>query len=112
MALKIIHAEDSKDMDKIEETFSENKFKVLSKENHYVLMKRKRYGNTVIQLGLLFFALFFFAPIIIINVVYFAYSFLARSPTVLITVETKGEDGTPLEFNTIDEVLEEGNSIL
>lgn len=112
MALKIIKAKDSKDMDEIEKKFSENKFKVLSKENHYVLMKRKRYGNTVIQLGLLFFALFFFAPIIIINVVYFAYSFLVKSPTVLITVETKGEDGSPLQFNTIEEVLEEGNSIL
>lgn len=112
MELKIVKAKDSNDMDEIEKKFSENKFKVISKEQSYVLMKRRRYGNTVIQLGLLFFALFFFSPIIIINVVYFAYSFLVKSPIVLITTETKGENGSPLQFNTIEEVLEEGNSIL
>lgn len=112
MGLKIIHAKNSKEMGAIEKEFKENKFKEVSREDNYVLMKRKRYGNRVIQLGLLFFALFFFAPIIIINVVYFGYSFIARSPTVLITTETVGKDGEPLEFNTVDEVLEEGNAIL
>lgn len=112
MDIDIIHAKDSKEINLIESQFSENKFKVMSKENNYVLMKRKRYGNTVIQLGLLFFALFLFAPIIIINVVYFTYSYLFKSPIVLITTEEEGDDGEPLEFTSIEKVLDKANAIL
>lgn len=117
MALKIIHAKSNNDIGHIEEELAKNKFKVVSKEDHYVLMKRKRYGNPVIQLGLLALALFIvpipYAYILVIAVVaYFSYSYLARSPNVLVTTETRDVDGNPLKYDTLEEVLEEGNAVL
>ncbi len=117
MELKIIYAKNKEDMETIEGKLTENKFKKLSSENNYILMKKRRYGNIVIQLGLLIFALFL-VPIpyayifIFIIVIYFSYSYLIRSPNVLITTETKDVNGQNLEFSTIDEVLELGNAIL
>ncbi|MDO5848917.1 MAG: hypothetical protein Q4P18_05240 [Methanobrevibacter sp.] len=117
MALRIIHAKNKQDMEDIEKELSSNKFKVRARESHYVLMKKKRYGNPIIQLGLLALALFIvpvpYAYILVMIVVaYFSYSFLVKSPNVLVTTDSKDKEGNPLEFNTIDEVLEEGNSIL
>ncbi|MCF0226617.1 MAG: hypothetical protein HUK28_04800 [Methanobrevibacter sp.] len=112
MDLLILKAKNKKDMENIKRELAKNKFKVQSSEDNFILMKKRRYGNTIIQLGVLFLALFFFAPLLIVNVVYFAYSYLIRSPVVLITTETKDKEGENLQFNTNDEVLEIANAML
>lgn len=110
--LFILKAVDSKNMESIASDLQENKFKVLQSDNKFILMRKKRYGNTVIQLGCLFFALFFFYPLILVNLVYFTYSLLWNSPNVLITTEKKDAEGNNLEYNTIEEVLEKANAVL
>ena len=111
MDLFILKAKDSKDLDRISNELSENKFNVIQEESHFKLMKRKRYGNYYVHILFLIIGLFFAFPALIVNVVYFAYSYLWASPHVLITTETKTESGEDLGFNTMDEVLEKANKL-
>ena len=112
MALYILPAKDSEDMDKLSKELSEKKFKILENEDNYILMKKRRYGNILIHIVCLLIALQFIGIVIFINVVYFAYSFIWASPNVLITTETVGDDGKALEFSDMDEILNKANSIL
>ena len=111
MDLFILKAKDSKELDRISNELSENKFKVIQEESHFKLMKRKRYGNYYVHILFLIIGLFFAFPALIVNVVYFAYSYLWASPHVLLTTETKTESGEDLGFNTMDEVLEKANKL-
>ena len=111
MKLFILKADNSKEMNNISEELAQEKFKITQQENHYILMKKKRYGNYAAHMFFLFIGLFLFMPMLIANVVYLAYSLLWTSPNVLITTETKAESGDALEFNTIDEVLEKANAM-
>jgi len=112
MSLFILKANDSEDMDRISAELLENKFKTIEKQDNFILMKRRRYGNVLIHVVCLIVALMFFSVAIFINVIYFTYSFLWASPNVLITTETKGEDGEDLQFNTMDEVMMKATAIL
>ena len=109
MKLFILKADNSRQMNEISEELSENKFKKIQEEGHYILMKKNRYGNYYVHILFLMIGLFFFYLALLVNVVYFTYSYLWTSPNVLITTETKAEDGQPLEYNTMDEVLEAAN---
>lgn len=111
MKLFILKADNSKEMNNISEELAQEKFKITQQENHYILMKKKRYGNYAAHMFFLFIGLFLFMPMFIANVAYLAYSLLWTSPNVLITTETKAESGDALEFNTIDEVLEKANAM-
>ena len=112
MALYILSADNSKEMDEISEELSHHKLKKKKKEDNYILMKKRRYGNLLIHAICLVTALFFIGIVIFINVAYFAYSFLWASPNVLITTETVGDDGKPLEFSNMDEILMKATAIL
>ena len=112
MSLFILKADDSKDMEKISMELSENKFKTIEKQDNFILMKRRRYGNVLIHVVCLIIALMFLSVAIFINVIYFTYSFLWASPNVLITTETKWDDGEELQFNTMDEVMMKATAIL
>jgi hypothetical protein len=112
MSLYILKADNSKDMEKISDELSQNKFKVIEKEDNYILMKKRRYGNLLIHAVCLILALSVIGILIFVNVAYFAYSFIWASPNVLITTETVGDDGNPLEFSNMDEVLEKATAIL
>ena len=112
MSLYILSADNSKEMEKISEELSQNKFKTLEKQDNYILMKKRRYGNLLIHAVCLIIALSFIGIVIFINVVYFAYSFLWASPNVLITTETVGDDGEPLKFSNMDEIMKKANAIL
>ncbi|MDO5810360.1 hypothetical protein [uncultured Methanobrevibacter sp.] len=112
MSLFILKANDSEDMDRISAELLENKFKTIEKQDNFILMKRRRYGNVLIHVVCLIVALMFLSVAIFINVIYFTYSFLWASPNVLITTETKGEDGEDLQFNTMDEVMMKATAIL
>ena len=112
MKLFILHADNSKEMEKIASDLSEKKFKAFEKDEKYILMRKRRYGNLLIQAVLLILALSVSAVFIFANVVYFTYSYLLASPHVLITTENVGEDGEKLEFNSMDEVLNQANAIL
>lgn len=112
MSLFILKANNSEDMDRISAELLENKFKTIEKQDNFILMKRRRYGNVLIHVVCLIVALMFLSVAIFINVIYFTYSFLWASPNVLITTETKGEDGEDLQFNTMDEVMMKATAIL
>ncbi|WP_462316551.1 hypothetical protein [Methanobrevibacter sp.] len=99
-------------MDEISEELSQHKFKTIEKEDNYILMKKRRYGNLLIHAVCLVIALGFVGIVIFVNVAYFAYSFLWASPNVLITTETVGDDGEPLEFSNMDEILKKATAIL
>ena len=112
MNLYILGADNSKEMDQISEELSLKKFKIIEESNEFILMKRRRFGNPLIHAVCLVIALGFVGVVIFINVAYFAYSFLWASPNVLITTETVGDDGTPLEFSNMDEILKKATFIL
>ena len=111
MELFILKADNSKEMNKISEELSEHKFKKIEEENNFILMKKKRYGNYYVHILFLVIGLFFLYWALIVNVVYFTYSYLWASPHVLITTEVKSSEGDDLEFNTMDEVLEKSNKL-
>ena len=75
-------------------------------------MRKRRYGNILIQIVCLILALSVSWVFLIINIVYFSYSFLWASPNVLITTEKVSEEGEPLEFSNMDEILNKANAIL
>ena len=112
MSLYILSAKNPKEMDKISEELSQNKFKLLEKEDNYILMKKRRYGNILIHIVCLIIALQFIGIVLFVNVVYFAYSFIWASPNVLITTETLSEEGEPLEFSNMDEILKKATALL
>ena len=111
MDLFILKADNSNEMNKISEELSETKFKKIQEEEHFILMKKKRYGNYYVHILFLMIGLFFSYLALLVNLVYFTYSYLWASPHVLITTETKAENGEDLEFNTIDQVLEKANKL-
>lgn len=112
MDLLILEAKNSDELNKISDELALKKFKTIEQDNHYILKKKKRYGNILIHVVVLLIALFYFAPAILINLTYFTYSYLWASPFVLITIETKAETGDDLIFNTMEEVLKKANAIL
>lgn len=112
MSLFILKADNSKQMDEISDELSQKKFKVVEKQDNYILMKKRRYGNLLIHAVCLIVALSFIGIVIFINVVYFAYSFLWASPNVLITTETVSDEGEPLEFSDMDEILNEATRLI
>lgn len=112
MKLLILPADNSKEMESICEELSQKKFKIIDQDKNFILMKKKRYGNILIQVVVLILALSASWLFLIINIAYFTYSYLWASPNVLITTEKVSEDGEPLEFNNMDEVLNKANAIL
>ena len=112
MALYILHADNSKEMKNISEELSQKKFKLIEKEDNYILMKKRRYGNILIHVICLIIALSALGLVLFVNVVYFTYSFLWASPNVLITTETTDEEGNPLKYSNMEEILNKANAII
>lgn len=112
MVLYILKADNQKQMDDLSEELSQYKFKTQDKQDNFILMKKRRYGNILIHVVCLLIALQFLSLVIFINVVYFTYSFIWASPNVLITTETVDDEGNPLEFNDMDEILKKATSLI
>lgn len=112
MKLYILSADNSRDMENISQELSQKKFKVAEEDSDFILMIRRRFGNILIHAVCLIIALGYFAPFLFINVAYFTYSYLWASPHVLITTEKVDDEGNPLEFSSMDEVLKKATSIL
>lgn len=112
MKLFILSADNSEEMEEISKQLSENKFKTIESDENYILMKKRRYGNILIQIVCLLFALLFSAIFIFINLAYFTYSYLWASPNVLITTEKVAENCEKLEFDSMDDVLRKANATL
>ena len=112
MKLFILSADSSEQIKKISEKLSEKKFIMIESEDNFALMKKRRYGNLLIQVVCLILALQVSMLFLFINLAYFAYSYLWASPHVLITTEKVGEDGEKLEFDSMDDVLNKANAIL
>ena len=111
MDLFILKADSSKEMNEITDELSQQKFKKIQEESHFILMKKNRYGNYYVHILFLMIGLFFIYLALLVNVVYFTYSYLWASPHVLVTTEVKSEGGENLKFNTMDEVLEKANKL-
>ncbi len=112
MKLFILSGDSSDEIKKISEELSEKKFIMIESEDNFALMKKRRYGNLLIQVVCLILALQVSMLFLFINLAYFAYSYLWASPHVLITTEKVGEDGEKLEFDSMDDVLNKANAIL
>ena len=112
MDLFILSADNSDELIKIAEDLSQKKFKAIDKDENFILMRKRRYGNVLIQVIFLLLALSVSVIFLFVNVGYFTYSYLWASPHVLITTEKVGENGEKLEFNSMDEVLNKANAIL
>ena len=112
MKLYLLKADNSKDMENIANELSLKKFKLIDEDEKFKLMRKGRYGNILIQVVSLLLALQVSWVFLIINVAYFTYSYLWASPHVLITTEKVDDEGNPLEFSDMDEVLNKANAIL
>lgn len=112
MELFILGADNSAQMDEISEELSQHKFKTVDQQDNFILMRKRRYGNILIHVVCLLIALQFLSIMIFVNVIYFTYSFLWASPNVLITTETVDDEGNPLKFNDMDEILKQATRII
>ena len=112
MDLFILSADNSDEMVDIAEELSQKKFKAIEKDEQFILMRKRRYGNILIQVVFIILALQVSALFLFVNVIYFTYSYLWASPHVLITTEKVGEDGEKLEFNTMEELMKKANAML
>lgn len=112
MKLYLLKADNSKEMDDIADELSLKKFKLIEEDDKFKLMRKRRYGNILIQVVALLLALQVSWLFLIVNVAYFTYSYLWASPHVLITTEKVDDEGNPLEFSDMDEVLNKANAIL
>ena len=112
MKLYILGADSSGDMESISQELSLKKFRLVDEDEKFILMSKRRFGNLLIHAVCLVIALGYFAPLLFVNVAYFTYSYLWASPHVLITTEKVDDDGNPLEFSSMDEVLNKANAIL
>lgn len=112
MGLFILSADNFDEMGEISAELSKNKFKIVEQDDSFILMIRRRYGNPLIHAICLVIALFTFSLIIFVNVAYFMYSYIWASPSVLITTERVSDEGEPLDFNTMEEVLDKATAIL
>ena len=112
MDLFILEANSAGEMEDLANQLAENKFVLVEKGEEFFLMKKRRFGNPLIHAVSLILALMYFYPFILLNLVYFIYSYLWASPHVLITTEKKTEDGDDLKFNTMDEIFKKANAIL
>lgn len=99
-------------MDDIAGELSLKKFKLIDEDDRFKLMRKRRYGNILVQIVSLLLALQVSWVFLILNVAYFTYSYLWASPHVLITTEKVDDEGNPLEFSDMDEVLNKANAIL
>ena len=99
-------------MEDIATELSLKKFKLIDEDDRFKLMRKRRYGNILIQIVSLLLALQVSWLFLIINVAYFTYSYLWASPHVLITTEKVDDEGNPLEFSDMDEVLNKANAML
>lgn len=112
MKLYILKADNSKEMGDIAGELSLKKFKLIDEDDRFKLMRKRRYGNILVQIVSLLLALQVSWIFLILNVAYFTYSYLWASPHVLITTEKVDDEGNPLEFSDMDEVLNKANAIL
>ncbi|MDO5823004.1 hypothetical protein [Methanobrevibacter sp.] len=112
MKFYILSADNPKEMDKIFEELALKKFKSIQNDEDYILMRKRRYGNILIQVVCLILALQVSVIFLAINVAYFTYSYLWASPHVLITTQKVDDEGNPLEFSQMDDVLNQANAIL
>lgn len=112
MGLFILSADNFNEMGEISEELSKKKFKIVEQDDDFILMIKRRYGNPLIHAICLIIALFSFSLIIFVNVAYFMYSYIWASPNVLITTQKVSDEGEPLKFNTMEEVLDKANAIL
>ena len=112
MKLYILKADNSKEMDDIAGELSLKKFKLIDEDDRFRLMRKRRYGNILVQIVSLLLALQVSWVFLILNVAYFTYSYLWASRHVLITTEKVDDEGNPLEFSDMDEVLNKANAIL
>lgn len=112
MDLLILSADNSKEMKKISKELSQKKFKLVDEDKTYILMRKRRYGNLLIHAVCLIIALSSISVLIFVNVGYFMYSYIWASPNVLITTEKVSDEGEPLEFSEMDDVLNKANAIL
>ena len=111
-SLFILSADSPKEMESIAEELSGKKFKLVEQEDNFILMRKRRYGTLLIHAVCLIIALSAFSLLIFINVVYFMYSYIWASPNVLITTEKVSDEGEPLEFSSMDEVLNKANALI
>ena len=112
MDLFILSADNSKAMNKLANELSQKKFKTIEEDKEYILMRKRRFGNLLIHAVSLILALSVSSIFILINLVYFIYSYLWASPHLLITTEKVDEECNPLEFSEMDEILNKANAIL
>lgn len=104
MMPKFIFAKNQSEMYKTADLLEEKKYKVKSEDKNYILLRKNAYGNILIHIAIILIALFYFNYIIIITILYFLYNFYKNSVVILITTESKDEDGNPLDFIKLEDL--------
>ncbi|KZX10297.1 hypothetical protein [Methanobrevibacter filiformis] len=104
MKLKIIKAENQSEIGDLTQKFLDNKFKIVSEDDSFILFKKVRYGDIKVHILCIILALSVTQPFVILNVIYFGYNVFKRSEAVLITTETLDSNGNHLEFSNLDDI--------
>ncbi|MDR2873452.1 MAG: hypothetical protein LBV42_01695 [Methanobrevibacter sp.] len=125
----ILKANSNEEISKISQPFLEKKFKEISKGDSHIILKKRNFGSPIIHICFLLLILFgdisFFENLPFLNsfqssppkynifvtyifcffyVAYIIFNLFTKTKVILITTETRDEDGNPIKFNNIDEV--------
>jgi len=104
MKPKIVHAKNYEVMCELADLFIESKFKIKSRGDNYILLRKLNYGNYFLHALFIIIALFIDNRAILVNVFIFGYSLFQKSNNILITTEKIDDKGNPLEFDDVGSI--------
>lgn len=104
----ILKAKDFDDMESTAKPFIDNGYRIISSDAKHIIAKKRNFGNWyfhVLFLGLILFIVGYNSWLLyllcILYIGYFLFYLFKRSKIVLITTESKDENGNPVEFDDI-----------
>lgn len=100
----VLHVKNNEDMEELSEILKKSKYSINHREQNYILLKKKNYGNLILHGIFIFIGLVINMLGFVLNVIYFAYSFFKKSNIILITTETKDQDNNPVKFDNAEDL--------
>ncbi|MBZ9569945.1 hypothetical protein KQY27_00030 [Methanobrevibacter sp. TMH8] len=107
----ILKAKNFDDMESIAKPFIDNGYKIMSSDAKHIIAKKRNFGIWyfhVLFLGLILFIVSYNSWILylvcLLYIAYFLFYLFKRSKIVLITTESKDEEGNYVEFDDIKDI--------
>ena len=108
----ILKAENPEEIEKIAKPFLDKGFKIISEDETYLIAKKRNIGSYLVHfifIVLILFVISYTSWMIYVvcggYITYFVYFLFSKSKVVLITTETVDKDGSPVEFDSMENII-------